>query len=131
MKHKYLNDEDVLRIYDTLRERMVYSIMNSGEIFVDPSEHAVFSEEATEHLLREEAEKRLNALIRDNISSRFYKEKKLKKLRRLKDYEKFMMDPERQYLSREYYFDPNMGVTLDGHIAEIKAEAPEIEVATR
>lgn len=68
---------------------------------------------------REEAEKRVNEAIRENIAAYFGREKSMKKLAGLKDYEKFLLDPRKAYKTREYYFDENMGITLEGHIREI------------
>ena len=121
-----MNEEDVLRIYDTLRERMVYQIMQSGEIIVDEDQESL-----KEFRKREEAEKRVTEEIRQNIAAYFCREKSLKKLAGLKDYEKFLLDPRRNVKTREYYFDPNTGVTLEGHIKEIQLHAPDIKVDTR
>lgn len=130
LRYKYMNGDDVLRIYDTLRERMVYEIMESGEIVVEESNHPAESK-VREFRVREEAERRLNDAIKGNIANYFFKEKQKKKLGELKDYELFMLDPRRNYQTREYYFDANLGVSLEGHIQEIKQNAPEIKVETR
>ncbi len=131
LRRDYMNEEDVLRIYDTLRERMVYRIMHSGEVLAPVSTHPTAGDAVTEEALRGEAEQRLNSLIREHIAAYFCKERKQKKLGKLPHYEALQLDPRSRYLTREYYFDSNSGTTLQGHIEEITRRAPGVKVATR